>query len=171
MSKTTKKAEKAKQYLATIIPESGSPFEVEVKEDTDGTITHDGKSWHVSNASVWTSGKQRRIILPEGAAESMHGGLLSGKNYMTAKLFFYYIKMKLLEQLFNLQNRKPWYKSGQTWIIAIAIGLLALIGVWLIIELDTSLDGIRDAMNQWFQAQDAPGSNPEDHKDIAPNGG
>lgn len=166
MSKT-EKAEKAKQYLAILVPESGAPYEVEVKEDTDGTITHEGKTWHVSKESVWTSGKQRRIILPEGSAETLHGGVLSGNSYMAPKLFFYYIKMKLLEQLFNLQNRKPWYKSGQTWIIAIAIGCVALVGAWLVIEINGSLDGIRDAI---YNMMNDSGSNVDGtgHNDIAP---
>lgn len=166
-----KKAEKAKRYLATIIPISGPPFEIEVKEDSDGTITHDNKSWHVAAESVWTSGKQRRIILPEGAAESMHGGLLNGKFYMTAKLFFYYIKMKLLEQLFNLQNRKPWYKSGSTWIIAIAIGIVALVGAWLVIEMNGSLDGIRDAIYNNFGPGTTDSGSTNGHNNIAPNEG
>ncbi len=165
-----KQAKKAKQYLATVIPESGPPYEKEVVEDDDGTITHDGKSWHVSSNSVWVSGKQRRIILPEGAAESMHGGLLNGHSYMSAKLFFYYIKMKLLEQLFNLQNRKPWYKNGGTWIIACAIGILCLIGAWLVIEVNGSLDGIRDALNAWLHSQDTS-STPTGHEQIAPEPG
>lgn len=167
MSKN-KKAEKAKQYLATIIPVSGSPFEVEVKEDSDGTITYNEKTWKVASNSVYSSKKQRRIILPEECAESMHGGLLEGKFYMTAALFFYYIKMKLLEQLFNLQNRKPWYKSGSTWAIVIAIGCVALAIAWLVIDTNGSLERIADTIGGLGPETGQAGDGQ--HNDIAPEG-
>lgn len=165
-----KEAKKAKMYLATIIPESGSPFEAEVQADDDGTITHGEMTWHISSNSVWTSGKQRRIILPEGSAESFHGGMLSGKYYMKASLFFYYIKMKLLEQLFNLQNRKPWYKTGSTWLIAGAIGLLCLVIVWLVITLDGGLKHIVETIAASLQDSAQNSGEGTGHNPISPEG-
>ena len=170
MSKTAKKEEKAQTCLAIFVPTSGAPYDVEVKVEPKGTVTWNEKTWHVSPGSIWTSGKTRRVILPEGAAESFHGGLLHGKFYMTCSLFFYYMKMTILEELFRLQNRKPWFKQGSTWVIAGAIGLLALVLVWLVVDVNGGLNRIAQAIQRTLEESASNGAGSGGHNDIAPNG-
>lgn len=165
-----KDEKKGTTYIGVIVPNAGSPYEVEVVADSNGTITHKERTWHVSPNSVWNSGKVKRIILPEAVAESFHGGLLAGKFYMTCAMFFYYVKMNLLEQLFNLQNRTPWFKKGSTWIMAGAIISIALVLVWLVISANGSLSHIVDALNRLPQAPDGSATGTGGHNNIAPGG-
>lgn len=165
---SNKSEKKGTSYVGVIVPTSASPYEVEVVADENGTITHKGKTWHISPNSVWSNGKVKRVILPEGVAESFHGGLLAGKFYMTCSLFFYYVKMNLLEQLFRLQNRTPWFKKGSTWVIAGCLIAIALCLVWLIIAANGNLQKIADAIASLANPQDPSAGPANGHNNIAP---
>jgi hypothetical protein len=160
---------KATTYLAVMIPSSGDPYELEVRSDEAGKITHEGRTWVITPGSTWKSKSQRRIILPESAAESLTGRLLEGKTYLNCRMFFLFVKMALLEQFMKLQNQKPWFKQSSTWIIASGLFLICLILAWLVVSTNNgfeSLNGVIDGLREALGNQ-ASGNN-QGHNDIAP---
>lgn len=163
-----KEEKKATEFLATYFPLAGSPVDILVKADENGVIEWEGKSWVCAPNSAWISGGKRRIILPEGLAQSVNGGYFANRAYMTCRLFFLFMKINVLEAMFQLQNRKPWYKTGQTWIIAGALALIAMILVWMVVSNGKELSAIGEALRQLLTDNQTGNGG---HNDIAPNNG
>jgi hypothetical protein len=197
-----KKDKKARRAIGTIMPVASAPYEVEVEISESGTVEHEGMAWVVVPNSIWTDEKKRRrVILPEALAESLNGqntqainekeseerkkiverkfgvtitgSMMTGRTYFNARMFFLYVKMNLLEQLFKLQNRKPWFKESSTWIQAIAIGVVALILVWMTITNGHGFDNLQNAITHWTGTGGAPGptANPTNngHQVLTPS--
>lgn len=170
---SNRKAKKeANRYHLTIYPRSGDPYKVEVEVQEDKTLEYEGQSWIIAPGSVWMDNGRRCTGAAEGAAETISSNFLEGKTYLRARMFFLICKMKLLEQIFRLQDAKPWFKQSGVWIITGAIALLALILVWVASAISGGLEDVTDALMDGLRNIGTEGSPREEagHSDIAPEG-
>lgn len=196
MGKTNRKAKKARNAIGILMPMAGAPYEIEVQIDENDTVEYEGMCWAIAPNSVWNDGKYRRVILPEALAESLNGAnsqalnqtqadenkklierkygislvgsMVVGKTYLNARTFFLFMKMALLEQLFRLQSKKPWFKESSTWIIAGCLAIVALILVWMTVGIGNGFDHIQNALNHVQVPSTTPNPVAGGHNNIAP---
>lgn len=177
---------------------AGAPYEIEVQIDENDTVEHEGMCWVIAPNSVWSDGKFRRVILPEALAESLNGtnaqplneaqatenktqiqkkygislvgSMTVGKTYLNSRTFFLFMKMALLEQLFRLQSKKPWFKESSTWIIAGALAVVALILIWMTVGIGNGFDHIQQGLQGIHVAAPTPTGTAQaaGHQPIAP---
>ena len=141
------KDRKPRVAIATIYPISGDPYEREVKLNENDRIVHEGKEWVVVPGSVWRDAKgKRRVGLPENMPVTLsHQGLLN-KTPLTARNYFLHMHANVLEQMFRLQNTKPWFKETSTWIIAGCLLAVGLVLCWMVIETSSGFDSLGDVL-------------------------
>lgn len=157
---------KGKKYRGVIYPRSGSPFEVDVESDEKGMVHHDGKTWEIVPGSVFTSNSVKRVILPEALPHSLNSAVLEGKTPMTARQFFLFMKMNLLEQLFKLQSKTPWFKQSSTWIIAGSIMGLILAVWWVGSSIGGGLDELRNTLEGLDLSNGSSQGNATSHQQL-----
>ncbi len=168
--KRIQKWNKARGIRATFFPLSGEPSEFDSVITDNGMIEFEGMEWNVVSGSVWSDGKRRRTICPEGLPTTVSATQLSAPCPMTARTFFFFMKNNMLEQLFRLQNQKPWFKQGSTWIIAGALLLVSLILVWNVVSMGNGLESVSDTLKGIHLPPVSPSPTPSSGTTVTPGG-
>lgn len=109
-------------------------------------------------------------LAPWRYGTSVSGSMLRGKISFGAAMFFLYIKMNIVEQLFRLQSRRPWYKDSGSWMTMIAVACVALVLIWFTVSNSNSIDHLAGVVEGLHLENTQPPGATAGHQPIAPGG-